>query len=212
MKSQSRESDSPVSREDFLASRPIPTFTGSEMSHSGFLELISNSDRNRRSLELIVKSYEDSFVYEDRMDSYIGSSAEMPQSPPPEDAPWFDRTNLESLILSTHDLLEGDYSPKNLEAATDLITAYYSLCRNNVKNQIEIIGLMNFRTREFRNIVSKLEIEKNELETQEEIAEKIEQIESLVKTEDETHQMLIHEIEKMKRALKAFFFITSLSC
>lgn len=211
MELPSHASDSRVSHEDFLASRPIPTFPGSEMSRSGFLELVSNQDRNRRSLELIVKSYEDTFMYEDRIDSYVGTSVDTPQSPPPEDAPWFDRAKLESLILSTHDLLAGDYSLKNLASATDLITAYYSLCQTSVRRQIEYIGLMNCRTREFKKIVDDLKVEKNELETQEEIAEKIEQIESLVKTEDETRHILLNEIEKMKRALKAFYFIASLS-
>lgn len=182
------------------------------MSRSGFLELVRNPDGNRHSLELIVQSFEDSFMYEDRMDSYLGSTEDLSQSPAPKDALWFDRSILETLIRNTRSLLEGDYCLDNLDSATALITAYYSLCQTNVSNHMEIIEFMDYRTREFRNVVRRLEIEKNELETLQEIVEKKEHINSFLKISTETHEMLIHEIEKMKRSLKAYYFVSSLSC
>lgn len=210
MESYSRESDSRVSREDLLRSRPMPTFVGSEMTRFGFRELVIDNEANRLSLERIARYYKDTLAYEDRVDDILGKLLEPTVVEP--GAEWFNREYLESIVQHVDSLLKGEYSLKNINAAIVLATGYYDVCRSDIVIYLEIIGDMDGQIRQYRNTLSHLEVEKNEPETLEQIAEEVAQITSFIQVSDESHQILIHEIEMSKRALQALYYISTLAC
>ena len=113
--------------------------------------------------------------------------------------------------MRVQSLLKGDYDLQNLASATVLVTGYYSLCRSNIDIYLGIIGDMKNQIRKYRKNLSLLEREKHEPETLEEIAEELASVSTLVRVEDESNQILIHEIDMAKRALQALYYISSLS-